>query len=152
MKNEKARSFGLTLVATIPLLLAGNLRAEADSSGVPHTTSLCEVLAHPTDHSGTTLRMTVRITATKEGSFLWTPDCRNLGVVSLQMGGPPESKSGMKSLQEILRAHGLSDHPVIATLTGTFIYNQQPDEHRHKAVFKVNAASDLKQADRIERP
>jgi hypothetical protein len=96
--------------------------------------------------------MTARITATKEGSFLWTPACRNLGVVSLQLEGQAESDSGLKGLQEMLRSHGLSDHPVIATLTGTFTYNQQPDEHRHRAVFRANAASDLKQSDRVERP
>ena len=150
MTKEKSRLFRrLTLVAALPLLVAGSLYAQADSSSA---TSLCEVLAHPVDHSGRTLRMTVRITATKEGSFLWTPRCRNLGVVSLQMEGESESESGMKALQDMLRAHGLSDHPVIATLTGTFIYNQQPDEHRHKAVFRANAASDLKQAERVERP
>jgi len=150
--TNKIWSLRMTLVAALPLLLAGHLRAQVDSIGVPHATSLCQVLAHPADHSGRTLRMTVRITATKEGSFLWTPGCRKLGVVSLQMEGQLESKSGMKRLQDMLRAHGLSDHPVIATLTGTFIYNQEPDEHRHKAVFTVNAASDLKQADRVKRP
>lgn len=96
--------------------------------------------------------MIVRITATKEGSFLWTPGCRNLGVVSLQMEGLSESDSGMKGLQDMLRAHGLSDHPVIATLTGTFTYNSQADEHRHRAAFKANTASDLKQSAHLERP
>lgn len=152
MSKEKAWSFRRLTLAVAPLLVAGSLYAQGHSSGASRTISLCEVLAHPADHSGRTLRMTVRITATKEGSFLWTPGCRNLGVVSLRMEGQPESESGMKGLQDMLRAHGLSDHPVIATLTGTFIYNQQPEEHRHKAVFTVNAASDLKQADRVERP
>src|SRR5580698_6738766 len=89
-------------------------RAQADSSGVPQSASLCVVLARPTEYSGRTMRMTARITATKEGSFLWTPACRNLGVVSLQLEGQAESDSGLKGLQEMLRSHGLSDHPVIA--------------------------------------
>jgi hypothetical protein len=150
--NNKAWWLRMTLVAALPLLIAGNISAQTDSGGVPQTISLCEVLAHPADHTRRMLRMTVRITATKEGSFLWTPGCRNLGVVSLQMETPLVSESGLKGLQDMLRAHGLSDHPVVATLTGTFIYSQQPDEHRRKAAFKANAASDLKQAERVERP
>jgi len=77
MSKEKAWSFRrLTLAVALTLLVAGSLYAQSDTIGASRTISLCEVLAHPVDHSGRTLRLTVRITATKDGSFLWTPGCR----------------------------------------------------------------------------
>jgi hypothetical protein len=150
--NNRAWLRRMMPAAALLVVVAGTSCAQADSGGAPESASLCLVLAHPTDFSGKTMRMTVSITATKEGSFIWTPACRGLGVVSLQLEGQTESESGLKGLRDMLRSHGLSDHPVIATLTGTFTYNQQQDEHRHKAVFKASAASDLSQSERLERP
>jgi hypothetical protein len=134
------------------LVCAWSHCARAGDSGAPPAVSLCDVLTHPTDYSDRTLTLTVRITATKEGSFLWIPGCRNLGVVTLLMEVQSQSESEMKALQDMLRSHGLSDHPVIATLTGTFTYDRQPDAHRFRAVFKARAASDLKQSEHVERP
>jgi hypothetical protein len=120
--------------------------ALAESSDAPPRVALCEVLAHPAEYSGKTMTMTARITATKEGSFLWSPSCRNLGL-TLQIEDQAKSDTGIQSLLEMLRRHGLSDHPVTATLTGVFLYNQQDEyRNRRRSVFRVSAATEIKQA------
>ena len=135
----------------LPLLLLvwavfGCGYAAAQSSGVSSKVALCDVLAHPADYSGKTLTMTVRITATKEGRFLWSSSCRNLGL-PLQIEDQAKSDMGIQGLLEMLRQHGLSDHPVAATLTGVFFYNQQDEyRNRRRSVFRVSSATDIKQA------
>lgn len=116
----------------------------AESRGASSKVAFCEVLAHPADYSGKTLTMTVRITATKEGSFLWSSNCRKLAL-SLQIEDEAKSDTGIQNLLKMLRLHGLSDHPVVATLTGVFLYDQEDEHHRRRSVFRASAASEIKQ-------
>jgi hypothetical protein len=150
MKNQE-RSRWMRSLLFLVLFCGWSHCARAESSGNPPAVSLCEVLSHPTDYSDRTLTLTVRITATKEGSFLWVHGCKSLGVVTLVMESQSESESGIKVLEDMLRSHGLSDHPVIATLTGTFTYDPQANAPRYRAVFKARAASGLKQSEHVER-
>lgn len=124
----------------------------AFAHGTPAKVTLCEVLARPAEYSGKTLTMTVRVTATKEGSFLWSPGCKNLQM-PLQIEGQAKSNSDIQNLLEMLRLHGLSDHPVIANLTGVFLYNQHDEYHSFPwSFFRVSAATHVRQSDSIERP
>ena len=144
MKTKMSRVLAVLLFCA----LASRNWANAHNNNVPTTVSLCEVLAHPTDYSGTKITMTVRIVGTKEGSFVWSPRCRDLGRPLLQVEDQSKPESGVKLLLDMLRSHGLSDHPVVATLTGVFTYEQLGmPSNRHKAVFKVSAASDIKLSD-----
>jgi len=137
-------------IATVSLLfltVIGSDYAIAESSAASPKIALCEVLAHPADYSGKTMTITARITATKEGSFLWSPNCKNLGL-TLQIEDQAKSDVGIQSLLEMLRHHGLSDHPVTAMLTGIFLYNQQDEYRNHRrSVFRVSSATEIKQAD-----
>ena len=131
-------------VSFLVLTVFGCCYAAAQSNDAPSKVALCDVLARPAGYSSRTLTMTVRVTATKEGSFLWSSNCKKLGL-SLQIGDEAKSDAGIRNLLKMLRLHGLSDHPVVATLTGVFLYNQEDEQHRHRSVFRVSAASEIKQ-------
>jgi hypothetical protein len=150
--SMKNKAWSRRMMFAAFLAVAGNTCANANSRDASPTVSLCEVLTHPSNYSGRKVKMTVRITSTKEGGFLWTPSCRSLGVATLQIDDAVDSDSGISDLLDLLRSHGLSDHPVIATLAGTFIYNPKKDEHRQRSVFKANAASNLKLSNHLEHP
>jgi hypothetical protein len=137
----------IATVSFLFLLVVGSGCAIAQSKDAPAKVALCEVLAHPADYSGKTMTMTTRITSTKEGSFLWSSSCKNLGL-ALQIEDRAKSDAGIQSLLEMLRQHGLSDHPVTAMLTGVFLYNQQDElRNRRRSVFRVSSATEIKQAD-----
>jgi hypothetical protein len=135
----------ITLASLFFLTVIGNGYAIAENGDPPPSFALCDVLARPADYSGKTITMTVRITATKEGSFLWSSSCRNLGL-TLQIEDQTKSDTGVQSLLEMLRQHGLSDHPVTATLTGVILYNQQDEyRNRRRSVFRLSSAKEIKQ-------
>jgi hypothetical protein len=137
------RSF---MLVGISLLSAGVRNGSAAQTEKPVNVSLCDVLARPKDFSGKTLIMTVRITSTKEGSFLWSPECRKL-VLHLEIDASARSQKGISDLYQALKLYGLSDHPVVATLTGVFIYDQYDEtRHRRSSVFNASAATDIKQS------
>lgn len=145
MKNREFIRWALSVLFLI-LTSFGCGYATAESSGAPPKVALCDVLGRPADYSGKTLTMTVRITATKEGSFLWNSSCKNLGL-TLQIEDQAKSDTGIQGLLEMLRQHGLSDHPVTATLTGVFLYNQQDEyRNRRRSVFRASSATEIKQA------
>lgn len=145
MKNRELIRCVLS-VSFLILTAFGCGYATAESSDATPKVALCDVLRHPADYSGKTLTMTVRITATKEGSFLWSSSCKNLGL-TLQIEDQAKSDTGIQSLLEMLRQHGLSDHPVTATLTGVFLYNLQDEyRNRRRSVFRASSATEIKQA------
>ena len=116
----------------------------------PLKISICELLAHPSQYAGISVVMTVRITATKEGASLWDPACTKVGL-RLHSDPATSSDPAMLELDRVLNEHGLSDHPVIATLTGEFRQNHYDDiRHQAKAVFNAVAASDIRQSQSIE--
>jgi len=113
--------------------------------------SLCEVLTHPTEYSGKSMVVSGRITATKEHVGLWDPGCSKLGV-SLVTGPKAESEPGITELYRAIRLHGLSDHPVIADLTGIFLENEYDNvRRRRRSVFKAVAAANIRQSQTVER-
>jgi hypothetical protein len=129
----------------VSILLLLTVVGRVHASSPPSEAGLCEVLAHPSSYSGKTLNITARITSTKEGSFLWDKSCRNL-VVALRIGDEAKSDAGVQNLLQMLRLHGLSDHAVIATLTGVFLYDQRVENtDRSRSIFRVSAASQIKQ-------
>jgi hypothetical protein len=125
----------------------GSGYAIAEPNDAPPTIALCDVLAHPADYAGKTIALTVHITSTKEGSFLWSSRCRN-HVLKLQIEDQARSNKGVQDLLEMLRQYGLSDRPVTATLIGVFLYsNQDGDGSRRRSVFRVRSATEIKQAE-----
>ena len=128
----------------ISLLSVGVWNGSAAQSEKPVNVSLCEVLTRPKDFSGKTLIMTVRITSTKEGGFLWSPECKK-HVLYWKIDASARSQKGILDLYQALKLYGLSDHPVVATLTGVFIYDQYDGtSHRRSSVFNASAAADIK--------
>jgi hypothetical protein len=139
------------LMVTPALLLSTTtgLYARGGDSDPPLSVSLCDVLAHPAVYSGKSLIVTVRITSTKEGASLWSPDCRKVGV-SLHI----ESRlgQGIPELYRALNLHGLGDHPIMATLTGVFTTDDYDEfRHRQRSAFKATAATDIKRTRDVER-
>jgi hypothetical protein len=140
----------IQLIASLSVIFLsgfGRCYAEAENTEATPTVALCKVLAHPTDYSGKTITITVHIASTKEGTFLWSASCRNL-VLALQIEDQARSDESIRDLLQMLRQHGLSDHPVTATLTGLFLHNnQRGNSNRHRSVFRVRSASEIKQAE-----
>lgn len=113
--------------------------------------TLCELFAHPQKYVGKDLMVSARITQTKDGSDIWDPSCPNAGAL-LQTNPSTESDPTIVKLYRTLRLHGLSDHPVTATLHGILKeeqYEKVPNKRR--LIFIVAAASDISRTKHIER-
>jgi hypothetical protein len=131
--------------------VAGALVAQVGGNNPPASASLCEVLGRPAEYLGKRLVLSVRITATKDGASLWDLGCSNLGV-SLVTDPEVRSEPGISELYRALRLHGLSDHPVTATLAGLFLEDRNHSiRHRGKFVFKAVAATAIRQSVALER-
>jgi hypothetical protein len=131
-------------------VLAGGPCAHGETNGPSVSVSLCDVIEHPRDYSGKSVVMTVRITATKEGTSLWNPSCAK-DAIGMLIDAPSESGPGLLELRRAIKLHGLSDHPVIATLTGVFLYNDYDEiRHRRRSVLKVIDAAEIKQSQTAE--
>jgi hypothetical protein len=145
-------SIKLPVFAAILLLCAiGAHWAWSSEKPVPKA-DLCDVLGTPSKYSAKTITVVARITSTKEGGFLWSPSCPRRGV-RLIIDQKSGSGSGTTELSAALRKHGLSDNPVIATLTGVYVADYFDDvRNRHYPVFRITAASHVRQSRRVERP
>lgn len=129
-----------------PATVEGQSVAESAATEV----SLCDVLKEPAHYAGKTLMMTVRITSTKEGASLWSPGCSKLGV-SLHVDRKHQSESGIVELYREMDKYGLSDHPIIATLTGIYdVEYFDPIRHRKRIVFRAETARDIKRSTKPE--
>lgn len=54
-------------------------------------------------------------------------------------------------LEDALKAHGLSDHPVIATMRGVILFNQYDKIRRKKrTVLAIDSVEDVHQAASVE--
>jgi hypothetical protein len=124
--------------------------AWTEVSDHPSIISLCDILRHPSVYAGKTVTVTVRITSVKEGSSVWSPACSKLGV-GLHIDREARSESGITALYQELDKYGLSDHPVIATLTGVYVADYFDEiRHRNRPVFKPVAARNIKRSPRVE--
>lgn len=152
MRSVSVMEWGQAVTRTVAVLACAGLALAAQDGGNKSapSVSLCEVLTHPAEYSGKNVMLSVRITATKEGASLWDPGCSRVGV-SLVTDPEVRSKPGIAELYRVLRLHGLSDHPVIARLSGVFLENQNSAvRHRRRPVFKAVAASDIRQSQAVE--
>ena len=87
----------------------------------------------------------------KEGGFLWRPECR-LYIVKMRFEPSEPLTPEMHQLYEMLGSHGLSDYPVIATLTGVLSYGLSADKKRKIAIFTITSATNVHLSKKIERP
>ena len=125
--------------------------AQQPADAHPIKLPLCEVLTHPSKYSGRSLIVTATFTATKEGIDLWDRRCPGLGVDLLE-NPAVDSHPDMVELYRMLKDHGMSDHPVMATVTGQFKDDQYDSvSDRRRWVFIAVAASDISQTKRVER-
>ena len=106
------------------------LSARSQQSSTAHvnipTVPLCELLKNPVQYSGKTVTTTARITRYKHGTGLWDPACSDRGA-DLEIQESQRTSSAMLQLDEALRRFGMSDHPIIATLIGTWVGKQHTD-------------------------
>lgn len=143
--------FVLQCVSTAILLCCGSVVAQHPADVAQIKLPLCEVLTHPKKYSGSNLIITARFTATKEGTDLWDNRCPGLGVDLLE-DPSVDLHPDIVKLYRMLKEHGLSDHPVTATLTGQFKDDQYDAvRDRKRWVFIVVAASAIGQTKHIER-
>lgn len=132
------------------LVLSVGFCVHGATNGPPIRVSLCDVIEHPMDYSGKSVVMTVRVMATKDGTGIWNPSCKKRGI-DILFDVPYESKPGLLELHQALVSHGLSDHPVIATLTGVFENNYFDEiRQRRKSVLKVIDAAEITQSRTVE--
>lgn len=126
------------------------VEGQSAAEGAAIKVSLCDVLKQPAHYAEKTLMMTVRITSTKEGASLWNPECSKLGV-SLHVDRESQSESGIVALYREMDKYGLSDRPIIATLTGLYdVEYFDPIRHRKRTVFRATSAKDIKRSTKPE--
>ena len=116
------------------------------------TTDLCDVLRNPSRYAGKTITVIARVTSTKDGGFLWSPSCSKRGVRMI-IDLKPESGNSAAEFLAALRKYGLSDRPVIATLTGVYVadYHDEIRNRRYPA-FRITAAANVRRSRHVERP
>jgi hypothetical protein len=107
--------------------------------------SMCALMATPKQYSGSMVEVAVRFTRTKEGTRLWDISCPDYGA-DLWIDPAVANDPSFLKLDEMLNAHGLSDHPVMATIQGVFSYAQYDKVRRQKrSTIKAEVVSDIKQ-------
>ena len=134
----------------VAVLIAGNesFHAGRGDEKAP-TVSVCDILRNPSNYVHKTLTVTARITSTKEGAYIWSPDCSKR-VITLHFA--TKSGLGIADLYRELDKYGLGDHPVIATLTGVYVRDYYDDiRHVHYPVFSAIAATDVRRSRNVER-
>ncbi len=147
MKSTKWSVKAIVLVALVLVSKEALCDTRVDNQPAI-TVQICDVLKHPSEYAGKKIVMRVRITATKEGTSLWSPTCSKLGMRLHydSMTGP-----GIEELNRELKSHGLSDRPILATLTGIFMLDYYDEiKERVVRVFNVTAATDITQSDKVE--
>jgi hypothetical protein len=131
---------------------AGSRQHDVPLAQIP-TVALCELLQQPSKYAGKSVTTTARIASSKEVTGIWDPACRRLGA-DLHTAESARSTASIVELDDKLRKRGMSDYPVIATLTGTLLPNQW-EEHaflpQPRLVFLVSSASNIGRSPTIER-
>jgi hypothetical protein len=116
--------------------------------------SLCDLVANSKQYLGLTVTTTVRIEAFKHGTGIWDPTCRGKGS-DLHFPISGRESSSVTELRSALRQTVMSDHPVIATLTGKWLGTQYYEHQfiaQPRIVFEVIEAKDITRSTKIERP
>ena len=116
----------------------------------PEKVQLCEVLKHPEKYADRVLKVSARITASIESAGIWDVSCRKLEA-RLQVGNADRENPSILALYRELGAHGLSDHPLTASLTGVFKYYPAEQGHPCRRVFIAREAAEIRQSELIER-
>jgi len=116
------------------------------------STSYCATFKSPGSYLGKQVRIRARITATKEGTYLWDPQCRST-FAQLNYQDDPQNIKSLANLADFLMQYGLSDHPVIATLTGS-VKKRRCDGSLWRScfVFVAQESSDVTLSDNIDHP
>lgn len=130
---------------------AGSQQAGLGNGQAVYKVALCKLLVDPKAYKGKSVEVVARITATKEGIDIWDPACSSLGLnLSIDFDAP--GKHGFRELEDALKAHGLSDHPVIATMRGVILFNQYDKiRRRNRTVLAIESVEDVHQAASVER-
>lgn len=114
---------------------------------------LCELLKNRKAYVGEFVTFTAHITAGKHVTGLWDNGCPNLGA-DLRLQESSRRSDSLRELEAMLRKHGLTDRPVIATLTGKWL-GEKYEEHQFIAqprlIFEASSASDTHQSRTPER-
>jgi len=113
------------------------------------TLQLCKLLSNPKVHSGKVVDIQARITSVKEGSNIWDPDCPNLGAI-LIVDPSPDADPSIHELDRMMRLHGLSDHPVTASLVGVLKIENRRPSNRKVLVFTAQKARNIGQTKQRE--
>jgi hypothetical protein len=92
--------------------------------------------------------------ASKHVTVIWDPACHENGA-DLHFSSTGAESPSVIELQKVLRQNGMGDHPVIATLTGTWlgtVYYEHQFLAQPRIVFEVIDAQSITRSVKIERP
>jgi hypothetical protein len=146
----KLRVIALMLLAI--LLSCESAQNAHDAHAAISSVLFCDAFKSPDTYVGKQIRFRARITATKEGTFLWDPQCRNTFAL-LHYKNETQNTTSMSNLSGFLMRYGLSDHPIIATLTGSVKKQRCADSlWRTCLVFVTHEASAVTLSGNIEHP
>ena len=108
----------------------------------PQETAVCQIVQTPKDYLGLRLRIRGNIYSDKENLIVWDSSCSNNPLPWYAA----KDSADLVSLRRLLKMHGTSDHPVIATLSGTLRANTPTPGihvHRFRYLFEVDGASNV---------
>ena len=144
--------FTLMLLVAACIGCAGEEDKSDHGSGPPtKKVDLCSLIANSKSYAGKSVATVGRITATKEGIDMWDPACTNLGV-DISIDFDATGRRGFGVLEQALKAHGLSSHPVIASVTGVLRWNcYDKTRHKKRTVLEVESVDEVHQATVVER-
>ena len=151
MRHSENVRLTIMVVALLVLPTGRSIARGQDSGVVRQSVALCELMGNPEPYAGKVVTVTARLTSTKDGTSMWDPGCKTMGL-ELEIVPSSRSNPDIGRLQLALKQHGLSDHPVMATLTGTFLYNKYDAVRRRaRSLFSAISAADVQQSSVIER-
>jgi|ERR1017187_1105759 hypothetical protein len=114
---------------------------------------LCDLLKDSAKYTGKSVTTAARIFPGRHVTVIWDPACRGLGA-TLEIEKSRESVAGVQQLEAELYKAGMGDHPVIATLTGTWVGTERTDNGfiaQPRIVFRVTDVSNISRSAKIER-
>ena len=137
-------NFGRIALLTLVLPLSASCQQKDATLNKIPTVPFCELVKNSQQYSGKIVTTTARITRFKHGTGLGDPACPI--SADLQIEETQRASPDMRQLDEALSRHGISDHPIIATLTGTWMGRQYTDNKfilQPRLVFRVSDAHNV---------
>lgn len=143
-----------TACSSRPVASDNKSHMQALKPEAPPIVSLCDLIKQSQIYAGQRVTTTVRILATKHVTGIWDPACKR-SCADLHFPSDDQDNASTHALLKELGQHSMGDHPVIATLTGTWLGTQNYEHQflpQPRIVFEVSEAKGITHSGKIERP